>query len=149
MWPTQASEALALQSPLPIRVSQGLFTVLSSSQLPTSRIDISALFPAVGSLPLQRILRLSKRCNPTLIINYPNNFMRHLSKSKILAYRQCPKRLWLEIYRPELRDDSSAMAAFKIGHEVGDATRFIYDEAGKGKACQESLILMPRGQLRI
>jgi len=32
--------------------------------------------------------------------------MRQLSKSKIIAYRQCPKRLWLELHRPELRDDS-------------------------------------------
>ena len=37
--------------------------------------------------------------------------MRVLSKSKLLAYRQCPKRLWLEIHRPELRDDSAATQA--------------------------------------
>ena len=26
-----------------------------------------------------------------------------LSKSRVLAARQCPRRLWLEAYRPELR----------------------------------------------
>jgi hypothetical protein len=34
--------------------------------------------------------------------------MHNLPKSKILAYRQCPKRLWLEIHKPELRDDSGS-----------------------------------------
>jgi hypothetical protein len=46
--------------------------------------------------------------------------VRTFSKSKLLAYRQCPKRLWLEIHRPELRADSSAtQASFKVGHKVG------------------------------
>ena len=27
---------------------------------------------------------------------------RTLSKSKLMAHRQCPKRLWLQIHRPEL-----------------------------------------------
>lgn len=40
-----------------------------------------------------------------------------LSKSKLLAYRQCPKRLWLEIHRKDLRLDTAATAAtFRIGH---------------------------------
>lgn len=58
--------------------------------------------------------------------------MRQLSKSKILAYRQCPKRLWLEIHRPELKDDSAAEAVYQIGNEVGDVARKIYDMEGKG-----------------
>ena len=56
-----------------------------------------------------------------------------LSKSKILAYLQCPKRLWLEVHQPESRIDSSATAAsFATGHAVGDASRMIYDPAGTG-----------------
>lgn len=58
--------------------------------------------------------------------------MRQLSKSKILAYRQCPKRLWLEIHRPELKDDSAGEAVYRIGNEVGEVARQIYDEAGTG-----------------
>ncbi len=58
--------------------------------------------------------------------------MRHLSKSKILACRQCHKRLWLEIHQPELRDDSAAAAAFAIGHQVGDVARQLYDPQGIG-----------------
>ena len=58
--------------------------------------------------------------------------MRQLSKSKILAYRQCPKRLWLEIHRPELKDDSSAETAYRIGNEVGEVARRIYDKNGDG-----------------
>ncbi len=56
-----------------------------------------------------------------------------LSKSKIIAFRQCPKRLWLEVHRPELRQDSSAtQASFQVGYQVGDIARRIYDpfEAG-------------------
>jgi hypothetical protein len=58
--------------------------------------------------------------------------MRSLSKSKIIAYRQCPKRFWLEIHRPELRDDSASAMVFQIGHQVGDVARSIYDPEGRG-----------------
>lgn len=58
---------------------------------------------------------------------------RILSKSKLLAYRQCPRRLWLEIHRPELRHDSDAtQASFDVGHQVGDIARRLYDPAGTG-----------------
>jgi hypothetical protein len=53
--------------------------------------------------------------------------MRNLSKSKIIAFRQCPKRLWLELHKPELRDDSASEMVFQIGYEVGDVARGIYD----------------------
>lgn len=54
--------------------------------------------------------------------------MRPLSKSRLLAYRQCPKRLWLEIYRPECREDSAAtQAIFSVGHRVGELARRLYD----------------------
>jgi len=53
--------------------------------------------------------------------------MRQLSKSKLIAYRQCPKRLWLEIHRPELRDDSGSEAAFAAGHQVGEVARQVFD----------------------
>lgn len=60
--------------------------------------------------------------------------MRTFSKSKLLAYRQCPKRLWLEIHHPELRADSSAtQASFKVGHQVGEIAQKLYDPKGKGQ----------------
>jgi hypothetical protein len=59
--------------------------------------------------------------------------MRTLSKSKLLAFRQCPKRLWLEIHHPELRADSaSTQASFDVGHQVGDIAQVLYDPKGKG-----------------
>ena len=49
---------------------------------------------------------------------------RVLSKSKLVAFRQCPKRLWLEVHRPELREDSSkAQAKFNVGFQVCDIAR--------------------------
>jgi hypothetical protein len=59
--------------------------------------------------------------------------MRILSKSKLMAFRQCPKRLWLEVYHPELRTDSAAtQASFAMGNQVGDIARQLYDPKGEG-----------------
>ncbi len=45
-----------------------------------------------------------------------------LSKSKISAFEQCPKRLWLSVHRPELAQfDEGAESRFAAGHEVGAA----------------------------
>lgn len=59
--------------------------------------------------------------------------MANLSKSKLLAWRQCPKRLWLEIHRKELLNFSDASkATHQTGHTVGDIARRIYDPDGEG-----------------
>jgi len=59
--------------------------------------------------------------------------LRNLSKSKLLAYRQCPKRLWLEIHRPDLREyGAQTEASFQVGNEVGKIAQKIYDPKGKG-----------------
>lgn len=82
--------------------------------------------------------------------------MRNLSKSRIIAFRQCPKRLWLELHKPELRDDSASEVVFKIGYQVGDISRTIYDPEGigvtigiealgHGKALARSAILLTQG----
>ena len=43
-----------------------------------------------------------------------------LSKSRITAFEQCPKRLWLSIHRREAAEqDEGAEARFAAGHEVG------------------------------
>jgi hypothetical protein len=55
--------------------------------------------------------------------------MAGLSKSRILAHRQCPKRLWLQIYRPELAEtDPSAAARFAQGAHVGEVARQLYPD---------------------
>jgi CRISPR/Cas system-associated exonuclease Cas4 (RecB family) len=59
--------------------------------------------------------------------------MSALSKSKILSYLQCPKRLWLEVKEPELVENSAITAAnFQIGNQVGAIARTIYDPEGAG-----------------
>lgn len=56
-----------------------------------------------------------------------------LSKSKLIAFRQCPRRLWLEIHHPELRNDSaSTQASFAVGYSVGEISRQIYDPNHQG-----------------
>jgi predicted RecB family nuclease len=50
-----------------------------------------------------------------------------LSKSKIIAFRQCPKRLWLSVNRPELAADAAgAQTAFATGHSVGAVAQKLY-----------------------
>lgn len=55
-----------------------------------------------------------------------------LSKSRIISFRQCPKRLWLEVHRRELADDSGKEMAFATGNQVGELAQKIYDPAGEG-----------------
>jgi len=59
--------------------------------------------------------------------------MRSLSKSRLLAFRQCPKRLWLEINQPEVRVDSADTAAsYTVGNTVGEVARRLYDPEAVG-----------------
>ena len=54
-----------------------------------------------------------------------------LSKSRLLSYRQCPRRLWLETHSPQLADpDASNEAVFAIGHAVGEIAHQVYGADG-------------------
>jgi len=49
---------------------------------------------------------------------------RMLSKSRLMAWRQCPKRAWLQTYQRDLREiDLAAQARFDAGHRVGEIAR--------------------------
>jgi len=59
--------------------------------------------------------------------------MRTLSKSKIMAFRQCPRRVWLEVHRPDLKADSAATEqSYEAGYAVGEVARKLYDPEGRG-----------------
>lgn len=50
-----------------------------------------------------------------------------LSKSRIVAWKQCPKRLWLQIHRRELLEFSDGTErGFQIGYEVGEVAQGLY-----------------------
>ncbi|PPD55090.1 MAG: hypothetical protein CTY12_01920 [Methylotenera sp.] len=50
-----------------------------------------------------------------------------LSKSRIAAWRQCPKRLWLQIHRPGLLETSTETErGFQIGYEVGETAQSLF-----------------------
>lgn len=67
--------------------------------------------------------------------------MRTLSKSKLLAYRQCPKRVWLEVHQPELRQDTAdSQQRFAVGHRVGAVAQAVYDPAGQGTLIEPHVI---------
>ncbi len=54
--------------------------------------------------------------------------MTGLSKSRLLAHRQCPKRLWLQINQPELLEvpGAATQARFNTGYKVGDIAHSLY-----------------------
>jgi hypothetical protein len=52
-----------------------------------------------------------------------------LSKSRILSYRQCPRKLYLETYHPELiHITPEQQKRFDVGREVGELARTFYPE---------------------
>ena len=73
-------------------------------------------------------------CTPTPI--RPSSLMHSrftISKSRLLAYRQCPRRLWLEVNRRDLLEVSAAQQSrFDAGHRVGEMARHLADPAGEG-----------------
>lgn len=54
---------------------------------------------------------------------------RYLSKSKLLSFLQCPRRLYLEVRQPELADVSSGTeAVMAVGQQVGEVARSQYPD---------------------
>ena len=52
-----------------------------------------------------------------------------LSKSKYTKFCQCPKALWLSIYKPEEAiEDAGAQARFEQGNEVGDLAMGLFGD---------------------
>ena len=75
--------------------------------------------------------RASSKRRTTVAANAAS--LRPLSKSKLLAFRQCERRLWLEVHMPTERDESTAaQARFHAGHRVGELARRLYDPKGRG-----------------
>jgi hypothetical protein len=59
--------------------------------------------------------------------------VRDLSKSSLLSFRQCPKKLWLEFHGPELMLKNDTGARFGTGNSVGTVARRLYDPTGRGE----------------
>jgi len=55
--------------------------------------------------------------------------MKGLSKSRYTAFCQCPKNLWLKVYKPEeAKDDPALQARFEQGNEVGDLAMGLFGD---------------------
>jgi hypothetical protein len=66
-----------------------------------------------------------------------------LSKSRLLLHRQCPKRLWLKVYRPELEVvDESSQARFATGTYVGEVAQQLYPDGAliEGNDLRQAII---------
>ena len=59
--------------------------------------------------------------------------MVNLSKSKLLAFRQCPKKFWLELNGPKPQFSAATQASFDVGNQVGEIARQLYDPRGVGQ----------------
>jgi hypothetical protein len=71
--------------------------------------------------------------------------MASLSKSKILLNRQCPRRFWLQTFKPELAfEDEPSIARFRDGIAVGNIARKLHPNGifiktlNKDRALQET-----------
>lgn len=54
---------------------------------------------------------------------------RGLSKSKLLSWLQCPKKLWLEVHKPQVATASlEHQHLFAIGHSVGEVAQRLHPE---------------------
>lgn len=52
-----------------------------------------------------------------------------LSKSRVVAWKQCPKRLWLQIHKRDLLEVSDAAErSFQIGYEVGEVAQELFPD---------------------
>lgn len=79
--------------------------------------------------------------------------MAGLSKSRISAFEQCPKRLWLSVHRRDLAEvDAGSEARFAAGHAVGEIACALHPDgvmvqahAGLGAAVAETAKLIARG----
>lgn len=81
--------------------------------------------------------------------------MAGLSKSRIVAQLQCPKRLWLQINRPNLQVvEATQQARMDAGNVVGDIARNQYpdgiliDGANLSQAIQDTTIQLARSKRR-
>jgi hypothetical protein len=75
--------------------------------------------------------------------------MRILSKSKLLAYRQCPRRLWLGFHKAILCEDANGtQASFAVSNRVVEIARNLYDPKGKGKLTAVKVVGFPAAYVR-
>lgn len=64
--------------------------------------------------------------------------MKRLSKSRYTAFCQCPKNLWLKVYKPEeAAIDGGMEARFAQGNEVGDLAMGLFGDFKEVTAHQE------------
>ena len=80
-----------------------------------------------------------------------------LSKSRLAAFEQCPKRLWLAVHRPDVAVvDAGAMIRFGVGHEAGAIACSFYPngvmigaEPDLGAALESTRALIAAGEVDV
>ena len=63
--------------------------------------------------------------------------MNNLSKSKYITFCQCPKALWLKMYKPEeIEINPLTQARFDAGTEVGNLAKSLFGEYTEATVCK-------------
>lgn len=66
-----------------------------------------------------------------------------LSKSRIAAFEQCPRRLWLQVHQPdEVCFDKESTLSFAGGHAVGTAACGCYTPGTFGRPIGNKLVAL-------
>jgi len=95
---------------------------------PERRTESSAGVCVRPPLPRQQIR--SRRLHPFVALPQIENATMPpgLSKSRIISHRQCPKRLWLHVNRPDLGDNAATESVMAVGNAVGALARDMIPE---------------------
>ena len=77
--------------------------------------------------------------------------MKGLSKSRYTAFCQCPKILWLKVYKPEEAPvDEALQARFEQGNKVGDLALKLFGDYKEADAWDAVFIIQkPAEQLKV
>lgn len=71
---------------------------------------------------------------------------RYLSKSRLLSFLQCPRRLWLEVHRPGLAPyEPARQALFDTGNRVGAIARTLYSSPSPGDSRERAGVRVSPG----
>lgn len=68
-----------------------------------------------------------------------------LTKPRILAGLQCPKRLYLEVHHRELaKMEEPTKRALALGHRVGEVARILWPDGGHNQDLEEAALAETR-----
>ena len=73
--------------------------------------------------------------------------MKGLSKSRYTTFCQCPKNLWLKIFKPEeATEDEGQQARFERGNQIGDLAMGLFGDFKEDDSADKAVYGRGRGE---